>query len=117
MSHFAKVNSGVVEQVIVAESEFFDNFVDSSPGEWIQTSYNTYGGVHANGGDPMRMNYAGINFTYDRVRDAFIPPQPFESWILNEDTCLWDAPVDMPDDDNIYMWNEETANWDLIEVE
>jgi hypothetical protein len=117
MSHFAKVNSGVVEQVIVAEPEFFDNFVDSSPGEWIQTSYNTYGGVHANGGDPMRMNYAGVGYTYDRVRDAFIPPKPYPSWVLNEDTCLWDAPTPMPDDGQMYTWNEETRNWDLIEVE
>ena len=117
MSHFAKVNSGVVEQVIVAEPEFFDNFVDSSPGEWIQTSYNTYGGVHANGGDPMRMNYAGVGYTYDRVRDAFIPPKPYPSWVLNEDTCLWDAPTPMPDDGQMYTWNDETRNWDLIEVE
>ena len=117
MSHFAKVNSGVVEQVIVAEPEFFDNFVDSSPGEWIQTSYNTYGGVHANGGDPMRMNYAGVGYTYDRVRDAFIPPKPYPSWVLNEDTCLWDAPTPMPDDGQMYTWNEDTQAWDLIEVE
>jgi hypothetical protein len=90
MSHFAKVNNGIVEQVIVAEPEFFNTFVDSSPGEWIQTSYNTYGGVHKLGGTPLRKNYAGIGFAYDRTRDAFIPPKPEGDWILNEDTCLWE---------------------------
>ena len=92
MAHFAKVNNGVVVQVIVAEPEFFDTFVDSSPGEWLQTSYNTHGGVHANGGTPLRKNYAGVGFTYDSTLDAFIPPKPYASWTLNEDTCLWDAP-------------------------
>jgi hypothetical protein len=101
--------------VIVAEPEFFQTFVDSSPGEWIQTSYNTYGGEHKLGGTPLRKNYAGIGFTYDRVKDAFIPPKPFASWVLNEDTCLWDAPVAMPDDGKIYTWDEETTNW--VEVE
>jgi hypothetical protein len=115
MSHFAKVVDGVVSQVIVAEPEFFQTFVDSSPGEWIQTSYNTYGGEHKLGGTPLRKNYAGIGFTYDRVKDAFIPPKPFASWVLNEDTCLWDAPVAMPDDGKIYTWDEETTNW--VEVE
>ena len=75
MAHFAKVNNGVVVQVIVAEPEFFDTFVDSSPGQWLQTSYNTYGGVHVNGGTPLRKNYAGVGFTYDLTRDAFIPPK------------------------------------------
>ena len=111
MSHFAKVVDGVVTQVIVAEPEFFQTFVDSSPGEWIQTSYNTFGGQHKLGGTPLRKNYAGIGFTYDRQRDAFIPPKPFASWVLNEDTCLWDAPVAMPDDGKIYVWDEATTNW------
>ena len=111
MSHFAKVNNGIVEQVIVAEPEFFETFVDSSPGEWVQTSYNTRGGVHTLGGTPLRKNYAGIGYTYDRVRDAFIPPQPYASWTLNEDTCLWDAPVAYPDDGNMYTWDEATTNW------
>lgn len=115
MTHFAKVNNGVVVQVIVAEPEFFDTFVDSSPGEWIQTSYNTYGGVHANGGTPLRKNYAGIGYTYDAQRDAFIPPKPFASWTLNEDTCLWDSPVPRPDDGKRYIWDEPTTNW--VEVE
>jgi hypothetical protein len=111
MAHFAKVVDGVVAQVIVAEPEFFETFVDSSPGEWIQTSYNTFGGEHKLGGTPLRKNYAGIGFTYDRVRDAFIPPKPFASWVLNEDTCLWDAPVAYPTDGKDYSWNEETTNW------
>jgi hypothetical protein len=117
MSHFAKVVDGVVTQVIVAEPEFFQTFVDSSPGEWIQTSYNTYGGEHKLGGTPLRKNYAGIGFTYDRVKDAFIPPKPFASWVLNEDTCLWDAPVAMPDDGKIYTWDEATVNWVEVPVE
>ena len=114
MSHFAKVNNGIVEQVIVAEPEFFETFVDSSPGEWIQTSYNTRGGVHINGGTPLRKNYAGIGFTYDRTRDAFIPPKPYASWILSEDTCLWNPPVPMPTDDKPYGWNEQTQQWEEI---
>jgi hypothetical protein len=111
MAHFAKVVDGVVAQVIVAEPEFFETFVDSSPGEWIQTSYNTHGGQHTLGGTPVRKNYAGIGYTYDRVRDAFIPPKPFTSWLLNEDTCLWNAPVAYPTDGKDYSWNEETTNW------
>lgn len=111
MSHFAKVLNGTVTQVIVAEPEFFETFIDSSPGEWIQTSYNTHGGVHANGGTPLRKNFAGIGFTYDRERDAFIPPKPFDSWILNEETCLWDAPIPYPADDNNYVWDEATTSW------
>jgi hypothetical protein len=111
MAHFAKVNNGIVEQVIVAEPEFFNTFVDSSPGQWIQTSYNTHGGVHTLGGTPLRKNYAGIGYTYDSQRDAFIPPKPFASWVINEDTCLWGAPVAMPDDGKQYQWNEDTQAW------
>lgn len=114
MAHFAKVVDGKVTQVIVAEPEFFKTFVDSSPGEWVQTSYNTRGGVHANGGIPLRKNYAGIGFTYDRTRDAFIPPQPFASWTLNEQTCLWDAPVAMPTDGKHYLWNESAQKWEQV---
>jgi hypothetical protein len=114
MAHFAKVNNGIVEQVIVAEPEFFQTFVDTSPGEWIQTSYNTHGGQHPEG-RPLRKNYAGIGYTYDRQRDAFIPPKPYASWILDEDTCLWNAPVPYPNDDKRYNWNEETQSW--VEVE
>ena len=111
MAHYAKVSNTLVTQVIVAEAEFFDTFVDSSPGEWIKTSYNTYGGVHSDGGAPLRKNFAGIGFTYDTARDAFIAPQPFPSWTLNEDTCQYEAPVAYPDDDKRYTWDEATTNW------
>ena len=111
MAHFAKVSNGVVVQVIVAEPEFFDTFVDTTPGEWIQTSYNTHGGVHANGGEPLRKNYAGIGFTYDRERDAFIPPKPFPSWLLDDASCLWHAPTPMPTDGKHYRWDEPTTAW------
>jgi hypothetical protein len=123
MGHFAKVLNGNVVNVIVAEPEFFETFIDTSPGEWIQTSYNTYGGVHY---DPetrepsvdqskaLRKNYAGIGFTYDRELDAFIPPKPiFDSWVLNEETCLWEAPVPYPTDGQEYYWNEELLEWAL----
>jgi hypothetical protein len=88
MAHFAKVLNGIVTQVIVAEPEFFDTFVDSSPGQWIQTSYNTHGGQHPDG-RPLRKNFAGIGFTYDRECDAFIPPKPEGDYALDEETCLW----------------------------
>jgi len=114
MTHFAKVSDGVVVQVIVAEPEFFQTFVDTSPGEWIQTSYNTQGGVHRLGGTPLRKNYAGIGYTYDRIRDAFIPPKPFPSWVLDEDSCLWNAPVATPNDGKRYDWDEAQQQW--IEV-
>ncbi len=110
MAHFAKVVDGLVTQVIVAEPEFFDTFVDSSPGTWIQTSYNTHGGVHPEG-RPLRKNYAGIGYTYDAGRDAFIPPKPFSKWVLNEQTCLWDAPTQMPNDGKRYSWDDNAGNW------
>ena len=111
MAHYAKVSDGLVTQVIVAEAEFFDTFVDSSPGEWVQTSYNTHGGVHSDGGVALRKNYAGVGFTYDSTRDAFIPPQPYASWLLNEDTCQWDSPIAYPTDDLMYSWDEDTTSW------
>lgn len=114
MAHFAKIVDGMVTQVIVADPEFFETFVDTSPGEWIQTSYNTRGGVHTLGGNPLRKNYAGIGFTYDRERDAFIPPKPFESWVLNEETCLWDSPIPYPNDGNVYEWDEPSQSWKQI---
>lgn len=114
MAHFAKVANGKVTEVIVAEPEFFNTFVDSSPGEWIQTSYNTHGGVHANGGTPLRKNYAAIGYFYDGQRDAFIPPKPYPSWILDEDTCFWNAPIAQPNDGKFYAWNEETQKWDEV---
>jgi hypothetical protein len=115
MAHYAKVNNGLVERVIVAELEFFDTFVDDSPGEWVQTSYNTLGGVHLNGGTPLRKNYANIGYTYDKTRDAFIPPQPYPSWTLVEATCQWEAPVAYPDDGEIYTWDESTTDWIINE--
>jgi hypothetical protein len=111
MAHFAKVVDGVVVQVIVAEPEFFETFVDTSPGAWIQTSYNTHGGVHKLGGTPLRMNYAGMGGTYDSVRDAFIPPKIFNSWVLDEATCLWVAPVPKPEDGKQYLWDEPSLSW------
>jgi hypothetical protein len=110
MSHFAKVLDGKVVQVIVAEQEFFDTFVDSSPGAWIQTSYNTRGNQHPEG-RPLRGNYAGIGYTYDSVNDVFYEPKPFASWVLNESTWLWEAPIPMPTDDKQYTWNEATTAW------
>ena len=110
MAHFAKVNNGIVEQVIVAEPEFFETFVDTSPSEWIQTSYNTRGGEHPEG-RPLRKNYAGIGYSYDATRDAFIPPKPYASWVLNETTCLWESPVAYPTDGNMYRWDEATTAW------
>jgi hypothetical protein len=109
MSHFAKVLDGKVTQVIVAEPEFFQNFVDTSPGEWIQTSYNTHGNQHPEG-RPLRGNYAGIGFTYDRENDVFYAPQPYPSWVLNQSTWLWESPVPMPTD-GIYYWDEPTLSW------
>lgn len=123
MGHFAKVVDGKVTQVIVAEPEFFQTFVDSSPGEWLQTSYNTRGGVHynpetqapsADQSKALRKNYAGVGYSYDRQRDAFIPPQPFPSWLLDEQTCLWEPPVPYPVDGKRYTWDEATTSWVLV---
>ena len=109
MSHFARVQNGVVVQVLVAEQGCIDTLSDKE--DWIQTSYNTYGGVHANGGTPLRKNYAGVGFSYDKTKDAFISPQPFASWALNDDTCLWNAPIARPTDGKPYSWDEASASW------
>jgi hypothetical protein len=111
MGHYAKVEDGIVTQVIVAEADFFDTYVDTSAGEWIKTSYNTHAGVHIHGGTPLRKNYAGIGFLYDEDKDAFIPPQPYPSWVLNEETCRWSAPVEVVDDGRPYSWDEKTLSW------
>ena len=111
MAHFAKVVSGFVSQVISAEPDFFDTFVDSSAGEWIQTSYNTQSGAHTLGGTPLRMNYAGVGFSYDSERDAFIQPKPFDSWVLDDATCTWVAPTPYPENDLVYGWDEESVLW------
>jgi hypothetical protein len=112
MSHFAQINeNNIVTQVIVIEQDVVDTGLFGDPNTWIQTSYNTYGGQHRLGGTPLRKNYAGIGYTYDSTRDAFIPPKSFNSWLLNEDTCLWEPPTPMPVDDKIYSWDEDTLSW------
>lgn len=126
MAHFAKVLNGFVVQVIVADPEFFETFVDTTPGTWIQTSYNTRGGVHyvPNTNTPsedqskaLRKNYAGVGYIYDSEKDAFIPPKQFDSWVLNESTCLWEAPVLYPDDGKFYKWDESITNWVEVPVQ
>ena len=112
MAHFAKVVNRIVQQVIVAEQDVIDSGIFGDG--WIQTSYNTYGGQHPEN-RPLRKNYAGVGFTYDIIRDAFIPPKPYASWTLNEDTCLWDSPTPKPTDGQVYSWNESTLTWDVQE--
>ena len=124
MAHFAKIENGTVTQVNVIDEDYFaENRETRYTGTWVQTSYNTRGGVHYNPetNEPsedqskaLRKNYAGIGYTYDTVRDAFIPPKPFNSWLLNEDTCLWDAPVAYPTDGKMYTWNEDNQNWEEV---
>lgn len=123
MAHYAFLDqNNVVTEVIVGKEEgeqgvdweqHYGNFRGKT---CKRTSYNTYGGVHVNGGTPFRKNYAGIGFSYDYVRDAFIPPKPYASWILNEESCLWKAPVEKPDDGGMYSWNESTTSWDAVTV-
>lgn len=114
MAHFAKVINGIVDHVIVAEPDFFNTFIDTVPGEWVQTSFNTHGGVHELEGTPFRKNYAGLGFIYDKSRDAFYEPQPYPSWTLNEDTCQWNPPITAPES-GPHMWNEETQTWDEVD--
>jgi len=131
MASFAKIglNSKVIEVMSVHNNVLKDSngveqeaigidFLTKLTGYpvWIQTSYNTHGGIHSSGGTPLRKNHAGIGYTYDEDRDAFIPKKPFNSWILNETTCLWNAPVVKPQDENKYTWNESTLTWDIAEV-
>jgi len=124
MAHFAKVENGIVSQVIVAEQDFINSGAVGDPSSWVQTSYNTYGGVHKNGGTPLRKNYAGIGFVYDTGRDAFYQPSPYPSWVLNEDTCWWGAPVTKPDmvqptettTGTYYEWDESIINWKAVEI-
>jgi hypothetical protein len=128
MSHFAKIENGIVTKVIVAEPEFFNTFIDDTPGTWIQTSYNTRGGVHYEPGSnhtipsadqskALRKNYAGIGYEYNQQLDAFIAPKPFNSWILNETTCRYEAPVVKPtaelEENQYYSWNESILNWEI----
>lgn len=118
MAHFAKIDeNNIVTQVIVAEQEFINSGAVGDPATWIQTSYNTYAGQHRQGGTPLRKNYAGIGYTYRHDLDAFVPPQPFPSWLLNNITGLWDSPVPMPSDagqgdpPKQYRWDEDTVSW------
>jgi hypothetical protein len=122
MSHFAEINSeNIVTNIIVAEQEFIDSGAVGDANNWVQTSYNTRGGVHyapdtntPDGGVALRKNYAGFGFTYDVSRDAFYEPQPYPSWTLDNDTCQWNAPVAYPDDDKFYTWDEENTQWEEI---
>lgn len=121
MAHYAFLdNNNTVTEVIVGKDEGeegidWEQHYGSFRGQLCKrTSYNTYGGKHINGGSPFRKNYAGIGYSYDSVRDAFIPPQPFPSWILDEGSCLWEPPTPMPTDGNIYQWDEEILNWNQI---
>lgn len=123
MAHFAEIDgNNIVTRVLVVDNSQEDNgqeFLANTlglGGTWIKTSYNTQGGVHTNGGTPLRKNYAGIGYTYDSGRDAFIPPKPYNSWVLNEDTCLWGAPTPMPTDGKPYRWVEEDLNWQEIVI-
>jgi hypothetical protein len=119
MAHFAEIDSNnIVTRVLVVDNSQEDNGQDflantlGLGGTWIKTSYNTQGGVHTNGGTPFRKNYAGIGYTYDSARDAFIPPKPYNSWVLNEETCLWNAPTPMPvEEGKMYRWDEDTTSW------
>jgi hypothetical protein len=122
MAHFAQVINGIVQEVIVAEQDYIDSLPDAS--SWIQTSYNTRGGIHyePNSNTPspdqtkaLRKNYASVGFNYDDVRNAFIPPQPYRSWLLDEFSCLWNAPVPYPIDGKRYKWDEIITDW--VEIE
>ena len=122
MAHFAKIENGVVVQVVVAEEAFISTGALGDPANWVQTSYNTRGGVHygqdgnPSGREQLRKHYAGIGYAYDSGRDAFIPPQPYPSWTMSDDTCLWNAPVAMPTEGGPFTWNEATLAWDAVQV-
>jgi len=119
MAHFAKIENGVVVQVVVAEEDFIATGALGDPANWKQTSYNTRGGIHygqdgqPSGREPLHKNYAGIGYTFDGT--GFAPPQPFPSWNMNSTTYLWEAPIAMPTDDKPYAWNESTLSWDVVE--
>jgi hypothetical protein len=113
MAHWAKVKDGIVTKVIVAEEDFFNTFVDNTPGEWVQCSYNTIGNQHTLGGTPLRKNFPSEGFLYDGV--GFYTSKPYPSYTFNDTTYLWEAPVAVPDDGKMYKWNESTTSWDLDE--
>ena len=114
MANWAKIENGIVVQVNVVEDEFLQSNPDRYTGTWIKTSYNTIGGVHILGGTPLRKNYAGVGYIYDQERDAFYSTQPYPSWVLNEETCVWEAPIPYPSDENQYVWNDNKSEWELI---
>lgn len=112
MSHFAQIDeNSIVIRVLVIDQETINTGAFGDPSSWIQTSYNTHGGVHSLGGTPLRKNYAGVGYTYDAQRDAFIPAKPYPSWTLDETSCLWQPPTPMPGDGIRYFWNESTQSW------
>lgn len=111
MAHYAKVLNGRVVQVIVAEQEFFTTFVDSSPGQWIQTSYNTRQNQHVLGGTPLRGNFAGVGDVYDTEHDVFYHPKPFEGWLLNTETWTWGPPHEPPAEPGPYRWDNDLLDW------
>jgi hypothetical protein len=114
MSHFAEIDdNNMVIRVIVAEIDFINSGVVGDPSRWIQTSYNTFKGKHLLGGEPLRKNFAGIGFYYDKQRDAFIPPKPYDSWIFNEDECSWNAPTPCPGNEAEYIWEETLQEWKM----
>jgi hypothetical protein len=118
MSHWAEINeNNIVTRVLVGNNDDINGdegykwLIDNLGGVWKKTSYNTKAGQHKEGGTPFRKNYAGVGFTYDESRDAFIPPKPFDSWILDEETCQWNSPVRLPDEENLYFWDEAELKW------
>lgn len=132
MGHYAKIVNNKVVKVIVATQDFIDGYNDNEPeltkypSSWVKTSYNTRGGVHyqpntdipsEDQSKSLRKNFAGIGYTYDESRDAFIPPKPFDSWVLNEETCLWESPIEYPNDGNEYVWDESTTSWKELNIE
>ena len=132
MGHYAKIVNNKVVKVIVATQDFIDGYNDNEPeltkypSSWVKTSYNTRGGVHyqpntdipsEDQSKSLRKNFAGIGYTYDESRDAFIPPKPFDSWLLNEETCLWESPIEYPNDGNQYVWDESTTSWKELNIE
>ena len=132
MASFAKLENNIVERVesvvneVIKDSngveqesigvQFLRTLYNEPNANWKQTSYNTKGGIHTEGGTPFRKNHAGIGYTYDSQRDAFISPKPYNSWVLNEQTCIWEAPVPRPQDGQLYTWNEQTLSWDLLNI-